>query len=184
MFKPTHTYHGIDLRRQGWPCKINGPRQRFCNVEFEDGLVWAVCSDHIRLIEAPKIDFSKPVQTRDGQSVTILSTERPVKIWTVIGMKADGSIGYWRADGRFLDRDYDLKCPEDLVNVPPPKTKHTETRYLKRNTKTGKVWTADNSYILSPNVELIGMKEVTVTEGEGLSPQGCKGACTHVCNCE
>jgi hypothetical protein len=68
------------------------------------------------------IDFTKPVQTRDGRPVRILCTDAP-SCYPVIGLiEGEGRpivwtlAGYW-SEGN--DRNYQL----DLMNAPPPKTK-------------------------------------------------------------
>jgi hypothetical protein len=68
------------------------------------------------------IDFTKPVQTRDGRPVRILCTDAP-SCYPVVGLIEDEGrpivwtlAGYW-SEGN--DRNYQL----DLMNSPPPKKK-------------------------------------------------------------
>jgi hypothetical protein len=72
------------------------------------------------------IDFTKPVQTRNGDKVRILCTDAVVDDGEpVIGLyRRNGCdiVGGWDLSGKWSsDDDYDH--PMDLVNVPPPKNK-------------------------------------------------------------
>jgi hypothetical protein len=70
----------------------------------------------------PKVDFSKPVQTRDGRKVEIMFTDGQHSHYPVGGYIEDETfIQTWTSDGYFrYDRH---KSPDDLVNVPEkPKT--------------------------------------------------------------
>ena len=66
------------------------------------------------------IDFTKPVQNRIGQPVTILTTTRRHPLYPVVGMVEDKDLVLYTDEGRcFADgREHDL----DLMNVP---VKHT-----------------------------------------------------------
>lgn len=61
------------------------------------------------------IDFTKPVQTRDGQPVTILTTKRDSDNYPVVGMISNTDVHVFTTDGKYLygGNDYHL----DLVNV-------------------------------------------------------------------
>lgn len=68
------------------------------------------------------LDLKKPVQTRSGQSVRILTTDRQGE-YPVVGLISYASgeerVETWALDGR----NYKLGLPDsmDLVNTPPPK---------------------------------------------------------------
>ena len=72
------------------------------------------------------LDFSKPVQTRAGQPVRILCTDRKHPNYTVIGLiEIDGVdiTKYWTEDGHYFStrkEDY-----LDLIQAPQPR-KHAE----------------------------------------------------------
>lgn len=72
------------------------------------------------------LDFSKPVQTRDGQPVRILCTDRKHPNYTVIGLIEIGGLDitkYWTEDGHYFStrkEDY-----LDLIQAPQPR-KHAE----------------------------------------------------------
>lgn len=71
------------------------------------------------------IDFDKPVQTRDGKAVTILTTERADNTYPVVGLINDKHICLFTEEGWVYDdgREHDL----DLMNVP---VKHTRKIWL------------------------------------------------------
>lgn len=80
------------------------------------------------------IDFTKPVQTRDGRKVRILCTDadctylgQPQPIIGVVGTHAPTS---WSADGVYADGTY---SNNDLINVPAPKKKVTVEVRLYRS---------------------------------------------------
>ncbi len=66
------------------------------------------------------IDFTKPVQTRDGRKVVIYCTDAPVA-YPVHG-RVDGleEPGTWTRDGRFIIDSENID-PLDLINAPEPK---------------------------------------------------------------
>lgn len=72
------------------------------------------------------LDFSKPVQTRDGRPVRILCTDRKHPHYTVIGLiEIDGLdvTKYWIEDGHYFStRKEDCL---DLFQAPQPR-KHAE----------------------------------------------------------
>lgn len=61
------------------------------------------------------IDFTKPVQTRDGQPVTILTTKREHALYPVVGMVNGDEVLVFTAKGCLFNNgmEHDL----DLVNV-------------------------------------------------------------------
>lgn len=71
------------------------------------------------------IDFTKPVQTRDGQPVTILTTERASSTYPVVGLLKDEIIHIFTDEGRFNCSGHDHKM--DLMNVP---VRHTREVWL------------------------------------------------------
>jgi hypothetical protein len=73
------------------------------------------------------LDFTKPVQTRDGRKVRILCvdgiTEVDGKKYPIVGFFEDGGSLFpqvWGIDGTYR---YENSDRDDLINVPPPKKK-------------------------------------------------------------
>jgi hypothetical protein len=71
------------------------------------------------------IDFTKPVQCRDGRSVRILCTDANSVAGTVVALIKDvhgnEHVEHWYSDGCFMaDKTVDDR---DLINVPPHKKK-------------------------------------------------------------
>lgn len=61
------------------------------------------------------IDFTKPVQTKDGQPARILCTDAPDREYPVVGyIGGDSYPSRWTADGRFLSKG---KSACDLENT-------------------------------------------------------------------
>lgn len=75
------------------------------------------------------LDLNKPVQTRDGRPVRILTTDANIRGWenatdTIAGLVTeDGSEVFlsWQADGAMFG-DTHPNDPNDLINVPDPAT--------------------------------------------------------------
>ena len=71
------------------------------------------------------LDLTKPIQTRDGRPVTLITTQGRAP-WPLVGYISDKtSPDCWHRDG-----SYDHSCPlgiTDIINVPEPK-------------RSGKVW--------------------------------------------
>lgn len=71
------------------------------------------------------IDFTKPIQTRDGRKVRILCTDRRGGLYPVVGMVMDDrgieTTHCWTLSGALVVGESGF--PNDLVNVPPPKKK-------------------------------------------------------------
>mgnify|MGYP001594513988 CR=1 FL=1 len=87
------------------------------------------------------LDFTKPVQTRDGRKVRILCTDAHCTFLgnpqPIVGFAADGPPMTWSSEGVF-DNGATPEC--DLINVPPPKTKVEIEVRLYRNRSTGQVF--------------------------------------------
>lgn len=68
---------------------------------------------------APTFDINKPLQTRNGRKVRILTVDRKHNLYPIVGMveNADGEewVHSWRLDGKF-DSSV-LGSEKDLVNV-------------------------------------------------------------------
>jgi hypothetical protein len=62
------------------------------------------------------IDWSKPVQTRDGRKVRILCTDGPDTKYPVVGFAAESTLHQWAIDGRFLMHGEESR--HDLINAP------------------------------------------------------------------
>lgn len=71
------------------------------------------------------IDFTKPVQTRDGRAVTILTEERAHSTFPVVGLLNDEHIVTFTSEGKFVfnGREHGMY----LVNVP---VKHVRKVWL------------------------------------------------------
>lgn len=83
------------------------------------------------------LDFSKPVQTRNGIPARILCTDRNHPEFTVVGLWMDEHktevVEYWTADGSYWMQSTPHNL--DLIQVPQPR-KHAEL--IKR-------WAEDDS---------------------------------------
>jgi hypothetical protein len=110
-----------------------------------------------------QIDWTKPVQTRDGDPVRILCTDGPEK-WPVVGI-VKGRVEHWRADGSFGGH---FPAPEDLMNAPPPKEQRTVYMY---KTRQGNIVVATTAPTFAKVVA-----KVTITEGDGLPKDGFLGS--------
>lgn len=68
----------------------------------------------------PKLDLTKPVQTRDGLPARILATDLRSE-YPVVGIISHpdyDEVETWTLDGTFVSSDDDDEHPDDLVNVP------------------------------------------------------------------
>jgi hypothetical protein len=87
------------------------------------------------------IDFTKPVQTRDGRKARILCTDRTGGLYPVVGLVSDGRIETttcWMRDGTHVAGEHGL--PMDLINVPPPKKKVKVMVEIRRDIADGEVF--------------------------------------------
>lgn len=107
------------------------------------------------------LDLTKPLQTRDGQPVTILTTERPDSLHPVVGMTNAGLILTYTTQGKVYScgREHEL----DLMNVPEKRTFWFNI-YEDRQTRHPNRDHADY-YACYGRLACV---EVTYTEGEGL----------------
>ena len=66
------------------------------------------------------LDLAKPLQTRDGRPVTLISVKGRA-LWPIVGYIGDDAIPVrvWKSNGSYL-RSVELS-PSDLINVPEPK---------------------------------------------------------------
>lgn len=110
------------------------------------------------------IDWTKPVQTRDGRRVTILCTNAA----TVCGNEPQPVIGYidlgapmsWSLNGRFDPSR--INSHLDLVNVPPSKLKKKVEVRLYRDYRgiyavalcEGNVGAWNDDYIATATIEM------------------------------
>lgn len=108
------------------------------------------------------LDLTKPLQTRDGQPVTILTTERPDSLHPVVGMTNAGLILTYTAQGKVYSggREHEL----DLMNVPERRTIWLN---IYQNQPPREYSSRDQAnFFADPG--RIACIEVTYTEGEGL----------------
>lgn len=83
------------------------------------------------------LDLTKPIQTRGGRPVRILSTEAKYRsndvIQPIIAVVDDTFVGFWSIDGTFNENAKGVSSDYDLVNVPPKKTTVAVCIRLYRN---------------------------------------------------
>lgn len=120
----------------------------------------------------PKIDFTKPVQTRDRRAVRILCTDRATDR-PVVGLVGNEVVA-WRKDGSYYETG---ECLLDLVQAPPPKAEKTVTVLLRKRVggcADGMVKACLTGLpgFLPPKDtvtwKVIARKTITLTEGEGM----------------
>lgn len=169
-----------DSGTNGYPGLIQG---RTYNVTLHPTSTWAVFVEGVphpygshgwdktrfKIQEEPLkpvLDLTKPVQTKDGQAVTILSQEAqgPFSIVGLLG----GYVYQWDKEGRRCGST----SKADLVNV-PPKPRVMTAEMLLYQTAAGKIIVT----VLLPGGDLmgagaqariLGRKTITITEGEGM----------------
>lgn len=83
------------------------------------------------------IDFTKPVQTRDGRKVRILCTDAKSAAGSVVAIIKDDDgydlVDHWYRNGNYRsDASNDAR---DLINVPPPKRKTQVHVHLRRDSE-------------------------------------------------
>ncbi len=114
-----------------------------------------------------KLDLTKPVQTRDGRPVRILCTNRQHHaMGAVVGLITDGkgeeTVASWDHDGTSSFRDGTSSA---LINVPATR----RVRVMLYKTPAGELWARDMPMQSDTRTwELVAVKEVEFTEGEGL----------------
>ena len=180
----------------GWANSMDAVIGQVVILDRQYGAHWTIKGDSLQFIyrpewltlvpETPALDLTKPVQTRDGTPVRILCTDAPERNGqTVVGFLGDNSyVSYWFSDGLF--NVYRSQTRYDLVNVPPPKEKHTYDLVMHRSA-SGCVQVGRHKVGWQPNKNtVIARKTVTIEEGEGMGSiqQGCGGNCTSSCKCK
>lgn len=112
------------------------------------------------------LDLNKPIQARNGNKVTILTTEArgPSPIIGYIGQST--SLAMWRADGRWYEDGSESRY--DLVNVPQ---KRTIVRYVNMYKDADECSTMHKSRSRADacaGPSRVGCKrvEIVLTEGE------------------
>jgi hypothetical protein len=72
-----------------------------------------------------ELDLTRPIQTRNGRPVRILTTDAKYRshgvLQPIIAVIDDSFLGFWSIDGTFNENER-VKSDYDLVNVPPKKT--------------------------------------------------------------
>lgn len=115
------------------------------------------------------VDWNKPLQTREGDPVTIITREGRGK-YSVMGyIGNDEYITYWRPDGRFFDEQDTVGC--DIINVPEkPMSQEVWLNVFKNSDgelRVGSTFTsrakADSSSVSDKRVACI---KVVFTEGQ------------------
>lgn len=114
------------------------------------------------------IDFDKPVQTRDGRAVTVLTTLRADTMYPVVALVEDKDIVIYTDLGKIhIGRDWDDDL--DLVNVP---VKHTREVWLNIYPGSTCVWAQEtkgdaDAYAGPGRIACIPVT-IEFEEGEGL----------------
>lgn len=118
---------------------------------------------------APKLDLSKPVQTRDGRSVRLITTDGGSGTFPVIGLIAGAEVPQaWRPTGHFFGLDSDGGSCFDLVNVPPVRSVGYRTISAESGVRLGG-WhcsTLEEAQRLSGVGNWDGVLAVTVEDGK------------------
>lgn len=113
------------------------------------------------------IDFDKPVQTRDGRTVTILTTERANITHPVVGLINDEHIYVFTEEGWLYDdgREHDL----NLMNVPVKRTREVWLNLYPEERDTGAHETKEiaDKYASTTRIACIPVT-IEFEEGEGL----------------
>lgn len=66
------------------------------------------------------IDWTKPIQTKDGKPVEIITISGRLFLYPVIGyIGTETSTSTWTKDGKYMKSGH--RADKDLENVPPPK---------------------------------------------------------------
>ena len=123
--------------------------------------------DSFELVEPP-IDWTKPVQTRDGTPVNILSREGR-GTFPVIGYIGDATdVDTWTAEGKYRTNK---SGPEDLMNVPEaPKQREVWLNVFKNS--RGELTTGisygsrENANFSGVADKRVGCIKVVLTEGQ------------------
>lgn len=108
----------------------------------------------------PALDFSKPIQTRDGRAVDIRFTDGTGS-YPVVGYIED-SLSTWTKDGQY--HEYGAYPENDLVNVPVGRTLYV--MMLKGSVRSTEVQGLFESWLEVYKDEILATKIVTITEGE------------------
>ena len=89
----------------------------------------------------PKLDLTKPVQTRDGRPVRILATDlrSEYPVTGIISHPGYDEVETWTLDGAFVSSD---EHPDDLVNVPDEVKRYYP---VSRLAPTLQVWEYDQN---------------------------------------
>ena len=126
----------------------------------------------------PKLDLTKPVQTRDGRPVRILCSDAPGD-WCIVGLIGEKVLS-WQANGQYSTL---RESQADLVNVPPKPAEQTAEVILYRTAKGRVILTIANGTTFGSSAKdrVLGRKTVTITEGEGMG--GCKCS-PNECKCQ
>lgn len=119
-----------------------------------------------------KIDFTKPVRTKDGKSVRILCTDA-LGCYPVIGL-IDGHGSYsWALDGTF-DLTTSTNSKNSLENIPPPPREWWVNVYGSKNRSllySGDVYHSREDADRTSTESMSGVFRIAcvkITEGEGL----------------
>jgi hypothetical protein len=157
---------------------------KFLKVIGEDGDNWIVgdetggnsfakCMAWIAQ-EQPKLDLTKPVQTRDGQPVRILCTNGPLGAYPVVGVVGN-TITSWTINGQHWAHDWSDHSL-NLINVPLAPLKpvvvsrwiglHAGKNFLLAAASVKTEEQAQAWAKKTPGV--IALKQVNLTEGYGI----------------
>lgn len=86
---------------------------------------WRIMAEHQKQISKPALDLTRPIQTRNGRPVRILTTDAKYRsndvLQPIIAVIDDSFVGFWSIDGKFNENANGVPSDYDLVNVRPKK---------------------------------------------------------------
>lgn len=117
-----------------------------------------------------KLDFTRPVQQRDGETVEIICTTADYWVggvhFPIIGICARMMLRSYMADGRFR---HDAECGYDLINVPGKRRVVGWMNVYPEGTTSAPYRSkkAADGHCLSTRIACIPI-DIEFTEGDGL----------------
>lgn len=116
------------------------------------------------------IDFTKPVQTRDGKPVRILCTDMNNPVYPVVGLVNYGREEYvitWTIEGQMLDGSTNFS---DLIQVEEKPTPRRHAELIKRWAENDKMRIKYGNSATNQWVETANPLWLTDTEYEEILP--------------
>lgn len=116
------------------------------------------------LVQSPAIDWTKPVQTKKGVPVTVLTTEARHSVYKVMAYVGEEDwISSFMVDGRYTYAQDGH--PKDLENIPEPKKEYVMYINVYPDGKTF-VHESREKADETSNVKRIACKRLVIIEGE------------------